>query len=110
MEEHWGPRGKVISYRRQLEEFHQFPQIWGCRKVYVRFLQREFCKNIDSEAVFPEILFQWIWMGLEPVLLEDAPGHFSGVRVDCSIMVLGQLTSYIEKTLSFISTSLLTQK
>lgn len=33
-------------------------------------------------------------MGLEPVLL-DAPGYFSRVRVDYSIILLGQLVSYI---------------
>ena len=35
-------------------------------------------------------------MGLEPVLL-DAPGYFSRQRVDYSVILLGQLVSYIKK-------------
>lgn len=45
-------------------------------------------------------------MGLEPVLLENVPGHFRGVRwilnidVLTSIMMLGQLDTCIGKKLS----------
>lgn len=59
----------MISYRRQVEEFHQFPQMLGCKKKKkcVSDLHRKFCKNIDSRALFPQICFSGSGMEPQPV-------------------------------------------